>query len=115
MVFGRHKINCDVDIKINTNHITRVNKKKFLGIMIDEQLNWKEQIHRVQTGLSRITGVMYRASHVSGTASLLTLYHSLFLPIYNGLLLRTLGKCMCHQLICTVSQCYKKRQTSIWC
>ena len=51
--------------------------------MIDEQLNWKEQIHQVQTGLSRITGVMYRARHVLGTASLLTLYHSLFLPIMS--------------------------------
>ena len=78
MVFGRRKINCDVDIKINSNQITRVNKTKFLGIMIDEQLNWKEQIHQVQTGLPRITGVMYRASHVLGTASLLTLCHSLF-------------------------------------
>ena len=65
----------------NSNQITRVKKTTFLGIMIDEQLNWKEQIHQVQTGLSRITGVMYRASHVLGTASLLTLYHSLFLPI----------------------------------
>ena len=59
MIFGKRKINCDVDIKINNNQITRVNKIKFLGIMIDEQLNWKEQIHQVQTGLSGITGVMY--------------------------------------------------------
>ena len=81
MVFGRRKINCVVDITINSSQITRVSKTTFLGIMIDEQLNWKEQIHQVQTGLSRITGVMYRASHVLGTASLLTLYHSLFLPI----------------------------------
>ena len=82
MIFGKRKINCDVDIKINNNQITRVNiMTTFLGIMIDEQLNWKEQIHQVQTGLSRITGVMYRAINVLGTASLLTLYHSLFLPI----------------------------------
>ena len=81
MIFGKRKINCDVDIKINNNQITRVNKTTFLGIMIDEQLNWKEQIHQVQTGLSRITGVMYRARNVLGTESLLTLYHSLFLHI----------------------------------
>ena len=81
MVFGRRKIKCDVDIQINSNQITRVNKTTFLGIMIDEQLNWKEQIHQVQRGLSRITGVMYRVSRVLGTASLLTLYHSLFLPM----------------------------------
>ena len=57
------------------------NEKTFLGIMTDEQLNQKEQIHQVQTGMSRTTGVMYRVSNVLGTASLLTLYHSLFLPI----------------------------------
>ena len=34
-----------------------------------------------EVDLSRITGVIYRASHALGTASLLTLYHSLFLPI----------------------------------
>ena len=58
MIFGKRKIHCDVDIQINNNHITRVNKTTFLGLMIYEQLNWKEQIHQVQTGLSRITGVM---------------------------------------------------------
>ena len=79
MVFGRRKINGGVDIKINSNQITRVNKTKCLGIMIYEQLNWKEQLHQValHTGLSRKTGVMYRASHVLGTASLLTLCQSL--------------------------------------
>ena len=81
MIFGKRKINCDVDIKINNNQITRVNKITFHGIMIDEQLNLIEQIHQVQTGLSRITGVMYRARNALGTPSLLTLYHSLFLPI----------------------------------
>ena len=77
MVFGRRKINCDVDIKINTNQITRVSKTTFLGIRIDEQLNWNEQIHHVQTGLSRITGVMYRASHVLGTASLAYFHYTI--------------------------------------
>ena len=73
MIFGKRKINCDVDIQINNKQITRLNKTTFLGIMIDEQLNWKGQIHQVQTGLSRITGVMYRARNVLRTASLLTL------------------------------------------
>ena len=53
MVFGRSKLNCDVDIKINSNQITRVNKNFFFVIMIAEHLNWNEKIHRVQTGLSR--------------------------------------------------------------
>ena len=79
IVIGKRKINCHIDIQINNNKISSINKTTFHGIMIDEQLKWTEQIHQVQTGMSRITGVMYRASNVSGTASFLTLYHLLCL------------------------------------
>ena len=76
MVFGNRRINCDLDIQIHIHiQITRVSKIKFLGVLIDEKLTWKDQINNVKTNLSRITGVMYRASHVLGTTSLLYLTH----------------------------------------
>ena len=73
MVFGNRRINCDLDIQIHDDQITRVSKTKFLGVLIDEKLTWKDKINNVKTNLSRITGVMYRASHVLRTTSLLTL------------------------------------------
>ena len=64
--------------------------------MIDEHLNWKEQIRQVQTGMSRITGVMYRASHVLAGNCKLTYTIPFTILTYDGLLLQHLGKCMCH-------------------
>ena len=82
MVFSNRRINCDLDIQIHIHiQITRVSKTKFLGVLSDEKLTWKDQINNVKTNLSRITEVMYRASHVLGTTSLLTLSYSLFLLI----------------------------------
>ena len=81
MIFGNRRINCDMDIQIHNDQITRVSKTKLFGVWIDEKLTWKDQINNVKTNLSRLTGVMPRASHVLGTTSLLTLYYSLFLPI----------------------------------
>ena len=81
IIFGNCKLNCDLDIRIHNNQIARVNNKKFLGVLIDEKLDWKKHIICVKTNLSRIIGVMYRASQVLETKSLFTLYYSLFLPI----------------------------------
>ena len=61
MVFGNHRINYDLDIHIHNHQITRVSKSKFLGVLINKKLTWKDQINNVKTNLSRITGVMYKS------------------------------------------------------
>ena len=88
MIFGNRRINSDLDTQfhsgnpaINCDQIIRVIKIKFRGVLINEKLTWKDQINNVKTNMSRITRVMYRASHVLGTTSLPALYYSLFLPI----------------------------------
>ena len=70
------RVNFDIDIKICNNRITRVGKSTFIG------LTWRDQINNVNTDLSRISGVMYGASHVLGTTGLLlTLEYSLLLSV----------------------------------
>ena len=102
-----------MNIQIHNDQITRVSKTKLLGVLIDENLTWKDQINNVKTNLSRITGLMHRAIHVLGTTSLLTLYYSLFLPIlcYCG---EVWGNACITNVHCiTVVQ--KGGQTDMWC
>ena len=106
MVFGNRRINCDLDIQIHNHQMSRVSKTKFLGVVTHQKLTWKEQINNVKTNLSRITGVVYRASHALGTTSLLTLYYSLFLPLYCTTAV-TFGE-MHVLLMYSISQWYKK-------
>ena len=78
MISGNRRINFDINVRILNNQIAGISKTKFLGILIDEILTWNDQINNVNTHLSRISGAMYRASHVLGTTGFLTLCYSLF-------------------------------------
>ena len=79
MLFGnRNKSNCIISIK--NKEIERVQVTKFLGILIDENFNWKEHIKLVISKLSKSIAIILRAKKVLDSQSLLTLYCSLFLP-----------------------------------
>ena len=43
----------------------------------------KKHVECVKRNLSRVVGIIYRARHMLGTETLLTLYYSLFLPILS--------------------------------
>ena len=81
MVFGNRTINYDQDIRIHNSQITSVNTTQFLGVLNDEKLDWEKHINCVKSKLSRVVGVMYRASNNPRTTCLLTLYYSLFLLV----------------------------------
>ena len=70
-------------LSLQANYRYRVSETKFLGVWIDEKLNWKKHVECVKRNLSRVVGIIYRARHILGTENLLTLYYSLFLPILS--------------------------------
>ena len=53
-----------INIKIQNTHILIARVTKFLGVFIDESLNWKDHISRVKAKLSTSVGVVYRCSQV---------------------------------------------------
>ena len=65
---------------MDSNEIERVHYTKFLGIIIDEHLTWKEHIMRVNNKLSKSLAIMYKTKHLLNKSALYTLYCSLFLP-----------------------------------
>ena len=60
--------------------ITRVRATKFLGVIIDEKLTWKDHISLVRSKLAKTVGILYRVRHLLNRSALLILYCSLFLP-----------------------------------
>ena len=53
---------------------------KFLGVYIDESLNWKYQINKVRLKLSKVAAVIYKANCIIDRNGMYILYCSLFLP-----------------------------------
>lgn len=76
------------NIYINKTKIDFVNSFNFLGITIDEHLNWNEQIDKISKKISRTLAVMSKIKNFLPSQALLHIYNSLVSPYLNyGLLI----------------------------
>ena len=58
------------------DEVERVGSIKFVGVLLDEHLSWKEDIRYTENKIAKSIGLLYRAKPFLGKHSLLTLYHS---------------------------------------
>ena len=62
MLFRNRPPEEELELKINNVVLPRVTATNFLGIIIDNMLNWKLHIQSVKSKLSSILAIMYKAS-----------------------------------------------------
>lgn len=77
--------------------VEQVSQVKFLGVYVDEYLNWKTHIEFVSTNLSKICGILYRVRHQLTQKALVNVYYTLLLSyhisfIYMGMFLALSSK-----------------------
>ena len=81
MVFSKkHMANSDLQIEINGEIITRCQKTKFLGVIIDEKVTWREHINYISGKVSKGIGIIIKARKVLHKQSLANLYYSFIYP-----------------------------------
>ncbi len=80
MLFGKCTVNTKVRIELDGVEIERVHENRFLGVTVDDRLNWKPHIKHVQSKVSRSIAVIHKAKQLLDHNSLRTLYCSLVLP-----------------------------------
>ena len=79
MVFTNKSIS-NVSLFMCNTEIERVAVTKFLGVIIDDKLTWKEHIKQLSSKLAKCGSVIFKASSLLDSESLRTLYNSMFLP-----------------------------------
>jgi len=80
MIFGHCKNKDTFQLKIDNTSINRVTNTMFLGVQIDENLNWKCHISLICSKISRNIGVIYRLSKFLPSNILRQLYFTLVYP-----------------------------------
>ena len=60
-----------------------MNKTKFLGVLIDENLTWKDHIDAISKTMSRNIGMINKLKHFVPKRILLSLYYTLVMPYLN--------------------------------
>ena len=78
MLFGNRMLSEDVVINIQNVNIEGVRTAKFVGVYVDDLLNWNVHVKCVKSKLSKSTAVMYRCSYLLDRNSMYILYCSMF-------------------------------------
>ena len=80
MFFGHKPYSITPHILIDGILLKQVSSSKFLGVFIDTNLTWKDQISSVSNKISRGIGALNRVKSILSPKLLLLLYHTLIYP-----------------------------------
>jgi hypothetical protein len=80
MIFTNRDKNCNKQLFIRNNAISRVNEAKFLGVTIDDRLTFRGHIKSVRGRIGRSIGVLRRLSYYVPEDIMRKLYFSLIYP-----------------------------------
>jgi Reverse transcriptase (RNA-dependent DNA polymerase) len=85
ILFGSKHLPDPTTYRVTLNEICleRVTYTKFLGIYIDDKLNWSEHINYICIKVSRGLGIIKRLKPIFPPNILTTLYHTLIYPYLN--------------------------------
>jgi len=65
-------------MSINHHPLSKQSSLKYLGVILDDKLNWKPQIEKLVTQLSKSCGMLYKLKHYTNTSLLKSVYFALF-------------------------------------
>ena len=67
-------------LKLNGKRLYPTNSVKYLGINIDENLNWKQQISDIAIKLNKGNGILSKLRHFIDRKTLKAIYYAIFEP-----------------------------------
>ena len=73
---------CNIQISIDNQNIVEVKETNFLGLILDENLNWKSEISHVASKVAKSIGKISRCGFFLPKSSLHMLYYSLIYPYF---------------------------------
>ena len=73
----------DFELKTGPTVLKRVTSNKYLGIIIDDKLTWKEHIDYVYKNIVKFVGIFYRIKHRLSRETLKMIYFA-FVYCHQG-------------------------------
>ena len=77
------KSNQNLEVKINGKELEVASKIKYLGILLDNSLDWKDQVRGVSLKVSRGLGILKHAKKALPFSALISLYASIVEPHFR--------------------------------
>ena len=77
LIISPKKVIKAINLSINNKKLKQENYTKYLGIIIDEKLNWKQHIKQLNIKISKSIGIIYKFRHFVPKYTLSMLYNSI--------------------------------------
>ena len=74
------KTTYQVNLSLHNCSLKQESSTKYLGVLIDENLNWKSHVSHIKSKIKRGVGVISKLRHTVTKSILLNLYYSLIYP-----------------------------------
>ena len=77
----KHKkknLECPIRIKLSRKSLYTSNSIRYLGVKIDENLNWKDHIHDIATRLNRANALLFKIRNYVNFNTLKSIYFAIF-------------------------------------
>lgn len=89
-------------ITIDGVSVSRVSSTKFLGVIVDESLNWKQHVAHVSSKVSKSIGVINRVRYILSRELLLLLYQTMIYPhlLYCNVIWGNANQTTLYPLVC---------------
>ena len=80
IIFHRNTASIDhtLKLKLDGKRLSPSQSVKYLGVILDEHLQWNDQIAQVKIKLNRAIGILSKIRHNANPTILKVVYHSLF-------------------------------------
>ena len=75
---SRNKIDLHITLKLHHTKLVESSKIKYLGLILDNKLNWKHHISELSQKLGHAVGLLYKVRKLCSPSALRSLYFSLF-------------------------------------
>ena len=75
LIISPKKVVKPINLSINNENLKQENYTKYLGIIIDEKLNWKQHIKEVNIKISIGIGILYKLFDILSPKTLRMLYN----------------------------------------
>ncbi len=84
MIFHSHKRKVEsLQLIINNTEIERVQELNFLGLTLDEHLNWNSHINKISSKVSKNIGILNKLKHFLPLKTKILIYNSLIVSHLN--------------------------------
>ena len=83
MLFTNKQRPESISIHIDNNVITEISETKFLGVIVDNQLNWKAHIKHISNKISKSIAILQILRDIFPKHILKTIYLTLTYPYFN--------------------------------